>query len=76
MRTISSHARTAAADATLRLTVRLRTGWARLHEQAERRDAGYSTEAAIITALLAVLAIAMVAVITSKVMDKVNSMQF
>lgn len=45
-----------------RLVVRLR--------ECARDDAGYSTETVIITALLAALAIAAVAVITAKVMAK------
>lgn len=38
-----------------------------------RSDAGYSTETVIITALLAALGIAAVAIITAKVMSKAKS---
>lgn len=38
-----------------------------------RGDGGYSTETVLVTALLVALAIAAVAVITAKVMDKANS---
>ncbi len=50
----------------------LRCQAARLRQHL-RSDAGYSTETVIITALLAALAIAAVAIITAKVMDKVHN---
>jgi hypothetical protein len=49
--------------------LRRRVAWLREHA---RDDAGYSTETVIITALLAALAIAAVAVITAKVMAKAH----
>ncbi|MEY9969289.1 hypothetical protein ABIA33_007377 [Streptacidiphilus sp. MAP12-16] len=76
MRTVLTQTRTATADVTLRLALRCRGAWTRLRDRAEQRDGGYSTETAIITALLAVLAIAVIGVIGSKVMAKVNGMQF
>lgn len=48
----------------------LRRRWQQLREEP---DAGYSTEAVLITALLVVVALAAVAVIAAKVMDKANS---
>ena len=51
----------------------LRTRLACLRDNA-RSDAGYSTETVIITALLAALGIAAVAVIASKVMAKAHSL--
>ncbi|GAA1918992.1 hypothetical protein [Streptantibioticus ferralitis] len=49
--------------------LRGRAAWLREHA---RDDAGYSTETVIITALLAALGIAAVAVITAKVMAKAH----
>lgn len=47
--------------------IQRRVAWLREHA---RDDAGYSTETVIITALLAALGIAAVAIITAKVMGK------
>lgn len=46
---------------------------ARLTEVRAAPDAGYSTEAVVITALLVALAIAAVAIIAAKVLAKANS---
>ncbi|MDI5974029.1 hypothetical protein POF50_032590 [Streptomyces sp. SL13] len=51
--------------------LRSRITWLRDHVSS---DAGYSTETVIITALLAALGIAAVAVIAAKVMDKAHSL--
>lgn len=48
----------------------LRSRWQQLREHP---DAGYSTEAVLITALLVAVALAAVAVIAGKVMEKANS---
>lgn len=43
--------------------------WSRVHTP----DSGYSTETVLVTALLVMLAVAALAVLTSKVLAKVNS---
>jgi hypothetical protein len=48
----------------------LRQRWRQLREQP---DAGYSTEAVVITALLVAAALAAVAIITAKVLDRARS---
>ncbi|WP_151898131.1 hypothetical protein [Streptomyces sp. C8S0] len=53
------------------MTHLVRERLAQLREQA-RRDDGYTTETIVITALLAVLAIAVVGVIVTKVTAKAN----
>jgi hypothetical protein len=45
---------------------------ARAQQLRERPDAGYSTETAIVTALLVLLAIAVIALLTAKIMAKVE----
>lgn len=45
---------------------------ARIQTLREDPDAGYSTEAVVVTALLAALAIAALAILTIKVIGKVN----
>lgn len=56
------------------LTVLLVTAFRQIRERlAENREAGYSTETVLVTALLVALAIGAVAVITAKVMGKANS---
>lgn len=48
--------------------------WQRL-TKTRRNEGGYSTEAVIITAMLAALAIAALAIIATKVLNKANSIQ-
>jgi hypothetical protein len=55
----------------IRAMVRVLRG--RLSEVRAVSDAGYSTEAVVITALLVALAIAAVAIIATKVLAKANS---
>lgn len=55
----------------IRAMVRVLKG--RLTEARAVSDAGYSTEAVVITALLVALAIAAVAIIATKVLAKANS---
>ena len=43
--------------------------------EARRNEDGYSTEAVVVTSLLVVMAIAAVAIISVKVLDKANSLQ-
>jgi hypothetical protein len=50
------------------LLSRIRAEWNRLR----RDDAGYSTEAVVVTALLAALAILVIAIIVVKVTEKAN----
>lgn len=57
------------------LTSRLRERTTRLRTRL-RDDAGYSTETVIVTALLVVLAIAVVGIIAAKVTDKASSINF
>jgi hypothetical protein len=52
------------------LAQHLRTRWQQLREHP---DAGYSTEAVLITALLVAVALAALAVIAGKVMERANS---
>lgn len=49
----------------------LASGW--LRQARKRADGGYSTETVLVTALLVMLAVAALAVLTSKVLAKVNS---
>lgn len=51
------------------LLAQLRTRWERLHTDPE---AGYSTETVLVTALLVVMALAVVAIIVAKVTSKAN----
>jgi hypothetical protein len=55
----------------------IRRSWRRIplrnRELRTSRDAGYSTETVLVTALLVMLAVAALAVLTSKVLAKVNS---
>jgi hypothetical protein len=53
-----------------RVLARIEEGRRRMREEP---DAGYSTETVLVTALLVVLAIAVIAVITVKVTEKANS---
>lgn len=56
----------------------IRTLWAMLSGrlgELRRNEAGYSTEAVMITALLAALAIAAIAIISVKVLAKANDIQ-
>ncbi|HVV12109.1 hypothetical protein [Amycolatopsis sp.] len=54
------------------LLARIRAELERLH----RDDTGYSTEAVVVTALLAALAIAVIAIIAIKVTQRANSISF
>jgi hypothetical protein len=47
---------------------------ARLAAARSARDAGYTTETVVVTALLVALAIAAVAIIVAKVLDKANGL--
>jgi len=47
---------------------------ARLAAARRARDAGYTTETVVVTALLVALAIAAIAIIVAKVLDKANSL--
>jgi Na+-driven multidrug efflux pump len=47
---------------------------ARLAAARRTRDAGYTTETVVVTALLVALAIAAVAIIVAKVLDKANGL--
>lgn len=47
---------------------------ARLTAARRTRDAGYTTETVVVTALLVALAIAAIAIIVTKVLDKANSL--
>jgi hypothetical protein len=53
-----------------RLMARIDDGRRRMREEA---DAGYSTETVLVTALLVVLAVAVIAIIAVKVTEKANS---
>ncbi|MEY9963383.1 hypothetical protein ABIA33_001416 [Streptacidiphilus sp. MAP12-16] len=64
------------ATAGLRTTVRAHCAWTSLRDRlytAARRDDGYSTETGVITALLVIIAIAVMTALGQKLMDKVNS---
>ncbi|WP_067504561.1 hypothetical protein [Actinoplanes sp. TFC3] len=52
------------------LTAELRHRWKQVRDTG---DGGYSTEAVLVTALLVVLAIAVIAIIAAKVAGKANS---
>ncbi|MGE0295279.1 hypothetical protein [Pseudonocardia sp.] len=54
----------------VRLLARVAEGRRRMREQP---DAGYSTEAVLVTALLVALALAVVAIIAAKITEKANS---
>ncbi|WP_199550351.1 hypothetical protein [Streptomyces sp. N35] len=54
-----------------RLDEALRAHWARVREGV-RNDAGYSTEAIIVTALLAILGLTAVGIIAAKVIGRAN----
>jgi Na+-driven multidrug efflux pump len=47
---------------------------ARLAAARRTRDAGYTTETVVVTALLVALAIAAIAIIVTKVLDKANGL--
>ena len=47
---------------------------ARLAAARRTRDAGYTTETVVVTALLVALAIAAIAIIVAKVLDKANGL--
>lgn len=64
---------TARATATVRTTAS--HAWRRLREQSGNDD-GYTTETVIVTALLIICAIAVVGIITAKIIDKANSLNF
>jgi hypothetical protein len=55
----------------------IKGSWRRIHKRGRDfrtpPDAGYSTETVLVTALLVMLAVAALAVLTSKVLAKVNS---
>ena len=51
----------------------IRTRLARLREQG---DAGYTTETVVVIALLVAMALAVLAIITAKVIGKANSLNF
>lgn len=53
------------------ITVRTRA-WGRRVRRGMTRDAGYSTEAVIVTALLAVMGLAVIGIIVAKVTAKAN----
>jgi hypothetical protein len=65
------------AAALLALTAAARTRWQTWEEQAraDGRDAGYSTEAIVVTALLVALALAAFALLGPKIIDKINNLQ-
>jgi hypothetical protein len=64
----------AVQDQTVYLTVSLAAlTRSRLRQPRERADGGYSTETVLVTALLVMLAVAALAMLTSKVLAKVNS---
>ncbi|OJF13145.1 hypothetical protein [Couchioplanes caeruleus] len=52
------------------LTAEIRHRWKAVRDT---KDGGYSTEAVLVTALLVVLAIAVIAIIATKVTGKANS---
>ena len=49
--------------------------WLLTRLELARNEDGYSTEAVVVTALLVVMAIAAVAIISVKVLDKANNLQ-
>ena len=51
-------------------TAEIRHRWSQVRDT---KDGGYSTEAVLVTALLVVLAIAVIAIIATKVTGKANS---
>ncbi|PYC65574.1 hypothetical protein C7C46_32490 [Streptomyces tateyamensis] len=73
MRTTVTYARSLARTAARRLAARLADGYARAKAEP---DAGYTTETIVITALLVLCGIAALGVLTTKVLDKVNGLNF
>jgi hypothetical protein len=63
--------------ALLALTAAARIRWRAWedHARADGRDAGYSTEAILVTALLVTIALAAFAILGPKIIDKVDNLQ-